>query len=72
MASIQYITTEGERWDNVAFKMYGNAGLSEILIKANPEVSISDVIYPGTVLNIPVIQAFEAEVSLDILPPWKR
>ncbi|KQC02101.1 tail protein X [Pedobacter sp. Hv1] len=72
MASIQYITTEGERWDNVAFKMYGNAGLSAILIKANPEVSISDVIDPGTVLDIPVIQEFEAEVNLDLLPPWKR
>lgn len=72
MANIQYITTSHERWDNIAFKAYGNAALSELIIKANPEVNITDVIEPGTILNLPILEGFEATTDIQLLPPWKR
>jgi hypothetical protein len=71
MATLQYTTLEGERWDNVAYKAYGNPGLSKILIEANPEVKISDVLTAGTILNIPVQEEVSVITAAELLPPWK-
>jgi phage tail protein X len=71
MAVLQYTTLQNERWDNIAYKAYGNAGLSELLISANPEVSISDVLPPGTILNIPVQDQAVVLTDAELLPPWK-
>jgi len=72
MASIQYITVRPERWDNIANMAYGNANLSEVLIKANPDVSISAVIEAGTILNLPILEIESSATDTELLPPWKR
>lgn len=69
--NLQYTTLENERWDNIAFKAYGSASLSDVLIKANPEVKITAVLPIGTVLNIPVQAETSALVASNLLPPWK-
>lgn len=70
MANTTYTTKQGERWDTVAYKAYGDAMRINELIQANPNVPITDEIPANTVLNIPII----AEPTLDanLLPPWKR
>lgn len=72
MSTIQYITSGYERWDTIAFKAYGNAALSEVIIKANPEVDITDILAPGIILDLPILEGIEAATDIDLLPPWKR
>lgn len=68
----QYTTIEGERWDNVAWKAYGNAAKVNEIIASNPDVQITDRIPAGTVLNIPIVEEEEVLTDLELLPPWKQ
>lgn len=65
-----YTTQEGDRWDNVSYKAYGDPYQIATLLAANPSVPIKDVIPAGTVLTVPVIE--QEALSSDLLPPWKR
>ena len=72
MATTQYITTENERWDTIAYKVYGNASLANEIIAANPLVPIVDKLPAGTVLDIPVKEEIEVLPESDKLPIWKQ
>jgi len=73
MASfVEYITKEGERWDTVASKAYGDATNINGIIEANPSASILPILPIGTRLKIPVIEQGEVQLDSDLLPPWKR
>lgn len=72
MDYLQYVTSDGERWDNIAYKAYGNSGLAKQIIEANPNVSISDLLTGGIILNIPVQQEEEVLTDRELLPPWLR
>ena len=63
-----YITVQGDMWDSIAYKCYGDeAGINE-LIKAN-EAYIDMVIFPaGIVLSVPEY----AKPVTNTLPPWRR
>lgn len=71
MEYLQYTTTGQERWDNIAYNAYGDAGMSRIIIEANPDVAIDDILLPGIVLRIPIISEATTIINSDILPPWK-
>lgn len=66
---LTHITTEGERWDQLAWKYYGNALEYERIVAANPQVPIAPTLLGGLRLSIPVIE--ETQIVED-LPPWKR
>jgi nucleoid-associated protein YgaU len=66
----EYITVEGDRWDTVAQKAYGDPLLYPDIAKANRGLKLEDVITAGTKLMIPVLAAVDLDVNL--LPPWKR
>ena len=70
MANYQYPVTAPERWDNVAFKAYGDASLIEGIVDANPDVAITAIIPAGTLLNIPVITIDVQDTATASLPPW--
>lgn len=70
MAETTYKTSQGERWDTVAFKAYGNPYLVDIIAEANPDVAITEVLPAGITLKIPVRERDTIDTSL--LPPWKR
>jgi hypothetical protein len=72
MAIIQYIVNSPERWDNIAAKAYGNPGMIEPIVKANPNVLIIAVIPAGTVLDIPIFEDDQVQTSEDLLPPWMK
>ena len=63
-----YTTKQGDMWDSISKKIYGNeAGMTKLL-EANKEYS-GLVIFPaGITLNIPAWEAPKAET----LPPWRR
>ncbi len=62
-----HVTTEGERWDQIAWKYYADPFGYLRIIDANPQVLIMSAFPAGLVLSIPVI---EAETTTEELPPW--
>jgi phage tail protein X len=70
----EHVTIEGERWDQISLRHYGEPFRYEPIIVANPEVAIVPILPSGLVLRIPLLdEAAESDV-LDAadLPPWKR
>lgn len=63
-----YVTSQGERWDEIAFAFYGNALRIAPLIEANPQYREVLLFPAGCKLRIPKLKD-EAPQSL---PPWKR
>lgn len=68
MKYLTHITTEGERWDEVAYAMYGDAFAYEPIIAANPLVPIRPALAGGIKLRVPVR---DVPAAADV-PPWKR
>lgn len=69
MRYLEHITTQGERWDNLACRYYGDALSYERIIAANPHVAIIPVLPSGVRLIIPVISVTQTTSEL---PPWLR
>lgn len=68
---LNHLTQDGDRWDTLAWRYYGDVKHLALLIAANPHVPVQDVLPGGLNLAIPVIEA-EATTALEALPPWKR
>lgn len=67
---VEHLTVEGDRWDLLAWRYYGDPHLYEPIIAANPAVPIRPFLASGVRLRVPVLPD---EVVLDRdLPPWKR
>ncbi|MBA3109966.1 hypothetical protein CBX57_000820 [Salmonella enterica] len=69
MRYLEHITTQDERWDNLAWRYYGDALSYERIIAANPHVAIIPVLPSGVRLIIPVISVTQTTSEL---PPWLR
>ncbi|MBY0088395.1 tail protein X [Brevibacillus brevis] len=63
-----YSTIQGDTWDMIAYRMYGNEYLMTELIDANPKHRNIVVFSAGTLIAVPEI----ADPEPDNLPPWKR
>ncbi|WP_339271424.1 tail protein X [Paenibacillus sp. FSL K6-1330] len=64
----QYRTKQGDTWDMIAYKVYGNEKLFPLLMTANHQHIAVVVFDAGTLLQIP-----DPPVETpDDLPPWKR
>ncbi len=72
MATTQYTCVEGDRWDTIAFKAYGDAADFQGIIAANPSVPITDELTAGVRLNIPIKETPNETTQNELLPPWKR
>lgn len=66
-----YTTSEGDRWDTVAFKAFGDVQQMPVLIASNREYGIPAQFPAGLKLRIPIL-AETGLTSPDLLPPWKR
>ena len=66
----EYITIEGDRWDTVAHKAYGDPMRYPEIAAANRKVPLGAVLAPCTKLMVPVLQ--EIDLDTNLLPPWKR
>ena len=71
MASFNYTTRQGDRWDTIAYTMYGSLEYMDSLIQANLNVPLDPVFPDGTVLVIPIIDNSKSAVLTTNLPPWK-
>lgn len=68
----EYVVKQGDRWDTVAQKAYGDSTLISGIIEANPAVVVSAVLEPGVRLIIPILEEGEIIIDSELLPPWKR
>jgi len=48
-------TSVGERWDSVAYKMYGDSTQVGLLIQYNPGILVADYIPAGTNVFVPLL-----------------
>ena len=67
MAHNTYITTQGDTWDFISFKAYGDEHHIDKLIKANPKYRNTTIFLANVELIIPELEL----ERIDTLPPWK-
>ena len=66
---LQHTTAEGDRWDLIAHRYYGNALLIGGLIAANPHLPLAEQFASGLTVFVPVVRQSETQRQ-DLLPPW--
>lgn len=73
MAFTEYITKQGDRWDNISLSAYGDPTKIKEIVSANFGVPTYAILPSGIRLQIPIIEVSgEEETNKDLLPPWKR
>lgn len=70
--TVQYIASEGERWDTVSLRCYGTPYEVDRLLQANPNIPFVDRLEGGTVLEVPVLENMRRLPDPASMPPWKR
>lgn len=79
MAHFEHTTTEGERWDLIAWDYYRDVSRQSDILAANRHVFVDAatgvierppaILPAGFVLRIPILEPTE---DRSLLPPWKR
>lgn len=64
-----YTTVQGDKWDSIAYTLYGDTRFTDVLIEANAEYRWIYIFSAGVALEVPEV---ETRITADDLPPWKR
>ncbi len=64
-------TKQGDTWDILAKRYYGNERFMDVLIKANPAYQEVLLFSSGVILDVPAIDTSSNALEMN-LPPWKR
>lgn len=70
-----HIARDGERWDSLAFKYYGNAFSYPAILKENPSLLSQPTLNAGDIVQIPIIENNDETLSTttnEDVPPWQR
>jgi hypothetical protein len=67
---IEYITKDQDRWDLVAWQMYGDPYLYEPIVLANFEHAKKLIFMAGIKLKIPIV--YIENENTEVSPPWQR
>ena len=62
-----YTTIQGDMWDLIAYKVYGNEAYMTDLLEANEQYKSTSVFPAGVVLTCPEIPVKKSRIA----PPWK-
>ena len=64
-------TIQGDTWDTIAFRMYGNALRAQELMEARENIRLLDIqVFPA---GIPVtVPEAAAQTAADDLPEWRK
>lgn len=68
MDNTTYITSQGDTWDMISYKVYGNEKHVDKLIQANLLHKETIIFKANVELIIPEVQT----IQQSSLPPWKR
>lgn len=71
MSYTKYTTKEGDRWDLISYRAYGDVSHINDLIAANQGVAATPTLPAGVELRIP-IESDDSGGNDNLLPPWKR
>jgi len=66
---IDYITVQGDMFDNLALAAYNEEKMATHIIKENPEYCDVLIFDAGVHLQIPILDIIETP---NTLPPWRR
>ena len=69
--SLQYLTGEADRWDQIAYLYYGSASNFAPITAANPGLAAYPVLPPGIIITIPILDQADLPATPDELPPWR-
>lgn len=71
MKYIFYIVAHNERWDDIAYRYYGDCYNIKPIVEANPHLKIEGILPEGVEIIVPID---EKSVKNDDsrLPVWKR
>lgn len=70
---IEHKAQAGERWDDLAYKYYGNCFQVNEIIEANPDIAISPFLPEGETIIIPIPEDHTTSLSnTESLPVWKQ
>ena len=64
-------TQQGDTWDILAKRSYGDERFMDVLIKANPTHQEVMFFSAGVILDVPAIDT-NSQLHKANLPPWKR
>lgn len=73
---LEHRTKQGERWDLLAYRYYGDPAKQTLILEANRSLYLDNLAVPplllsaGITLKIPIVQ--EEATNTTLLPPWKR
>ena len=62
-----YTTIQGDMWDLIAYKVYGNEAYMTDILEANEQYKSTSVFSAGVVLTCPEIPVKKSRIA----PPWK-
>ena len=65
-----YITRQGDAWDTIAKRLYGDERYMDKLVRANIEHRKTVLFSYGVKLTVPDVSTVTS--ASDSLPPWKR
>ena len=68
---LRHLTREGDRWDLIAWRYYGNPLEIARLIAANPHLPLAEQFDAGLTVFVPVLRT-PPKQRQDVLPPWMR
>jgi phage tail protein X len=69
--AILYTAAAGDRWDWIAWKMYGDVSMMGALILANPQIPAWSALAAGTPVYAPPL-ALAPAADAAALPPWRQ
>lgn len=76
MAHLIHQTRDGERWDQLAHRYYGDVGMQGTLIAANrglflATLTVPPVLSAGLTIKVPIYER-PSSLPAALLPPWKQ
>ena len=67
---LEHLSTDGERWDQIAHRYYGDAARIAPLAEANESLRLLPVLPGGLIVRVPILPDAPADSGDD--PPWRK
>ena len=67
----RHTAVQGDAWDYLSWKLYGDEGFTHVLLEANPELRHIVLFESPAMINVPDRPQARAPSSAG-LPPWKQ
>lgn len=66
---LYYQAVDGDKWDMIALRVYGDEKYTPLLIQANPDLTHKRMLSGGDLVLVPELPV---DVDQDYIAPWRR